>query len=112
MKSALLLIDLQNDYFPGGAWELAGSDAAVASAARLLAAFRAAGKPVIHIQHVAAHPGATFFRPATPGVEIHPLVAPAPGEKVVIKHFANSFRDTSLLARCGCWTWTRSLSPE
>ena len=98
MKSALLLIDLQNDYFPGGAWELVGSDAAAANAARLLAAFRAAGKPVIHIQHVAAHPGATFFLPGTPGVEIHPRVAPAAGEPVVLKHFANSFRDTSLLA--------------
>lgn len=97
MSNALLLIDLQNDYFPGGAWELAGSLAAVAKAAQLLAAFRAAGKPVIHIQHLAAQPGAPFFVPGTSGVEIHTSVAPVKGEPVIVKHFANSFRETGLL---------------
>lgn len=98
MRNALLLIDLQNDYFPGGAWELTGSLEAVANAAQLLAAFRAAGKPVIHIQHLASQPGAPFFVPGTVGVAIHASVAPAQGEPVIIKHFANSFRETALLA--------------
>jgi nicotinamidase-related amidase len=36
MTQALVLIDLQNDYFPGGDMELVGADTAVLNAARLL----------------------------------------------------------------------------
>lgn len=97
MPTALLLIDIQNDYFPGGAMELAGSVEAGRQAASLLAAFRARGLPVMHVQHFSTRPGATFFLPNTPGVEIHDCVAPLPGETAVRKHFPNSFRDTALL---------------
>lgn len=98
MRSALLLIDIQNDYFPGGNMALEGSTDAGARAGELLAAFRASGRPVIHIQHIALQPGATFFLPATAGAEIHPCVAPQAGEPVIVKHFPNSFRDTDLLS--------------
>ncbi len=98
MSTALLLIDIQNDYFPGGRMALDGSTEAGARAAELLAAFRRAGRPVIHIQHLSLYPGATFFLPATPGAEIHPCVAPRAGEPVIEKHFPNSFRETTLLA--------------
>lgn len=94
--AALLLIDLQNDYFDGGAMRLEGSEAAVARAADLLAAARAAGRPVIHIQHLSTRPGATFFLPGTAGAEIHAAVAPREEETVIHKHFPNSFRDTAL----------------
>ncbi|MDR3684999.1 MAG: cysteine hydrolase family protein, partial [Geothrix sp.] len=97
MTQALLLIDLQNDYFPGGAMELVGSPEAGLRAGTLLQAFRRAGRPIVHIQHLAARPGATFFLPGTPGAEIHPSAAPLPGEIVFQKHFPNSFRDTPLL---------------
>jgi nicotinamidase-related amidase len=97
MQTALLLIDIQNDYFPGGAMELVRSGEAGQRAAALLASFRAKGLPVIHVQHVSTRPGATFFLPDTPGVEIHAGVAPLPGETVVRKHFPNSFRETTLL---------------
>ena len=97
MTEALVLIDLQNDYFPGGTMELVDADAAVAQAARLLAAFRAKGLPIFHVQHIAKRPGATFFVPGTAGAEIHRAVQPAPGERVVVKHFPNSFRETTLL---------------
>ena len=96
MHTALLLIDIQNDYFPGGAMELVGSIEAGQRAAALLAACRHKGLPVIHVQHVSARPGATFFLPETRGVEIHECVAPLPGETVVRKHFPNSFRETEL----------------
>lgn len=96
MRSALLLIDIQNDYFPGGAMTLDGSDAAGARAGQLLAAFRAAGRPVIHIRHQSVRPGATFFLPGTAGAEIHASVAPQAGEPVLDKHFPNSFRETAL----------------
>jgi len=95
--TALVLIDLQNDYFPGGTMELAGPDAAVSQAALMLDAFRRKGLPVVHIQHIATRPGATFFLPDSKGAEIHASVQPGPGERVVVKHFPNGFRETTLL---------------
>lgn len=97
MTQALLIVDIQNDYFPGGAMELEGSLLAGAKAGQLLQAFRRKSKPVIHIQHVSTRPGATFFLPNTKGVEIHDSVAPQPGETVIQKHYPNGFRETPLL---------------
>jgi nicotinamidase-related amidase len=97
MTTALVLIDLQNDYFPGGAMELVGADAAVAQARVLLDAFRMRSLPVFHVQHIAKQPGATFFLPDTPGVDIHAAVVPVACEAVVTKHFPSSFRETALL---------------
>lgn len=97
MNQALLLIDIQNDYFPGGAMELVGSPAAGAQAGKLLQVFREKALPVIHIQHLSTRPGATFFLPHTRGIEIHSSVAPGPNEIVIQKNFPNSFRGTPLL---------------
>ena len=97
MSQALLIVDIQNDYFPGGRMELVGSDAAAAEAARLLRAFRERRAPIFHVQHVSTRPGATFFLPDTEGVKIHETVAPLASERVVTKHFPNSFRGTQLL---------------
>lgn len=97
MSTALLIIDIQNDYFPGGAMELAGSIEAGARAAKLLEAFRGKGLPVIHVQHISTRPGASFFVPGTRGVEIHPSVSPQTGETIIQKNFPNSFRGTPLL---------------
>jgi nicotinamidase-related amidase len=93
-----LLVDLQNDYFPGGAMELVGMAAAAEKAGRLLERFRQRQAPVYFLQHLANRLGATFFLPDTAGAQIHPAVAPVPGEPVIIKHFPNSFRETELLA--------------
>jgi nicotinamidase-related amidase len=98
MDTALLLIDLQNDYFEGGAMTLDGADAAVANAARLLDRFRARGWPIVHVQHLSTRPGATFFLPGTRGAEIHATVSPNDGETVIVKHFPNAFRETPLVA--------------
>jgi nicotinamidase-related amidase len=97
--TALLIVDLQNDYFPGGAMELEGADAAAERAAAALAEFRRRGWPVFHVRHQSVRPGATFFLPGTKGAEIHPKVAPAAGEAVVEKNFPNSFRNTDLRER-------------
>lgn len=96
MKSALLLIDIQNDYFPGGKMELVGSEQAGHQAKVMLEAARKIGIPVIHIQHLSTRPDAPFFIPDTLGVMIHNLVKPIPGEVVVQKNFPNSFRATNL----------------
>jgi nicotinamidase-related amidase len=97
MKPALIVIDIQNDYFPGGRMELEGSPEASAQAAKLLERFRARGLPLVHIQHVSNRPGASFFLPDSEGVNIHASVAPRAGETVLQKHFPNSFRGTRLL---------------
>jgi nicotinamidase-related amidase len=96
VNTALLLIDIQNDYFPGGAMELVGQEAAAAQAARLLGSFRAKGLPVFHVQHLATRPGATFFVAGTSGAAIHASVAPASGETLVTKNFPSAFRGTTL----------------
>lgn len=75
MKTALLLIDIQNDYFPSGKMELVGSLQAAAAAARLLATFRKQSWLVYHVQHISTRPTSTFFLPGTAGIEIHPSVA-------------------------------------
>ncbi len=96
MRDALLLIDIQNDYFPDGRMELEGSMEAGKKAGELLNFFRTKNLPIIHIQHIAIKPGATFFLPGTHGVDIHVSVKPANGERVITKHFPNSFRETGL----------------
>jgi nicotinamidase-related amidase len=97
MKRALLLVDIQNDYFTGGAMQLVGMEAAAGKANAILQAFRERSEPVFHVQHLSKRAGATFFLPGTKGVEIHPAVEPLPAEPVVTKYFPNSFRGTNLL---------------
>src|SRR3954462_3637149 len=92
----LLIIDIQRDYFPGGAYPLVEPEAAAESARKVLDGFREAGDPVIHMKHVWDAPDAEFMRPGTEGVEIHSTVAPADGELVLEKTAPNSFLGTPL----------------
>ena len=96
-NTALLIIDVQNDYFPGGKMILEGSEKAGKNVQHILEYFRRNKLPVVHIKHISANEGATFFLPETSGAEIHPLVSPVGDEKVIVKHFPNSFRETELL---------------
>jgi nicotinamidase-related amidase len=97
--TALLIIDIQNDYFPGGAMELEGADAAGAKAGKVLDSFRKSGMLAFHVRHLSTRPGATFFLPGTKGAEIHASVKPREGETVFEKNFPNSFRGTALQKR-------------
>jgi nicotinamidase-related amidase len=97
MPKCLLIVDLQNDYFPGGNMELVGIEEAAENAQVLLKEFRKSKSPVIHIRHISLQPGATFFLPETDGAKINRMVAPQGDEIVVTKNFPNSFRDTALL---------------
>ena len=96
-KKALIIIDIQNDYFEGGANPLIGSVEANRNAKTLLKDFREKSLPVIHIQHFSTRAGSTFFIPNTIGIEIHENVVPISGEKVITKNYPNSFRETDLL---------------
>lgn len=95
-QRAIVVIDLQNDYFPEGKWPLEGIDAAAAKAALVIESARSNGDTVIHVQHLASSNEAPFFVPGTDGAEINAAVQPKDGEPVVIKHFPNAFRETVL----------------
>ena len=96
--TALLLIDIQNDYFPEGKMLLDRSEQAGEFAARLLGYFRSRGLPSIFFQHISSRPDAIFFIPNTPGVELHKVIQPMPNEKIIQKKYPNAFRETDLLA--------------
>ena len=95
-KQALIVVDIQNDYFPQGKWPLVGADAAVDNAVRVLKAFREAGDSVVHIRHEFTSEEAPFFTPGSEGAKLHPKVLNLANEPVVLKHFVNSFRETEL----------------
>lgn len=95
MKKALLIIDVQNDYFPNGNCELFKAEEALHTIKRLLEDFRKRNLPVIYIQHISTM-HATFFVPETDGVEINKEIEPLDKETVIIKHYPNSFYETKL----------------
>lgn len=97
MKQALLIVDIQNDYFPGGKFELFGIEAAARNAQRLLQSFRERQAPIVHIKHIFLQANAPFFLPDTQGSEIHASVSPSFDGVTIVKHFPNSFRETDLL---------------
>lgn len=98
-KPALVVIDVQNDYFPGGAFPLWNIEATLASVEKAIRAAQAKGIPVVQVQHVAdASKGSSpLFNPDTEGVKTHARVlAAAPEAPVVTKQYADSFEGTTL----------------
>ncbi|HXR02148.1 MAG TPA: cysteine hydrolase family protein [Pseudomonas sp.] len=95
-KSALIVVDIQNDYFPGGKWPLVGADAAADNAARIIQATRDAEGLVVHIRHEFTSQDAPFFTPGSDGAKLHARVINQGDEPVLLKHFPNSFRETEL----------------
>ena len=96
MARGLLLIDIQNDYFPGGPMELVGMEQAADNARSLLASFRQRGESVFHVQHISTRPESGFFQPDTTGVEINERVTPLDQESLTQKNFPNAFRATAI----------------
>lgn len=96
MSIGLLLIDIQNDYFPNGKYELYRPESAANQAKNVLQIFREHGLPVFHVQHINPSPDAAFFVPNTEGVRIHKSVYPQTGELVIEKHTPDSFYQTIL----------------
>lgn len=97
MKKALLIIDVQNDYFDGGKNPLYKSVETATIIKNILSEFREKNLPIIHIQHISTRPEANFFIKNTEGSNIHPFVEPQNSEKVIIKNYPNSFKNTELL---------------
>lgn len=97
MSTALIIVDIQNDYFPNGRMELSNPEKAADNAAKVLEWFRKNNKEnIFHIQHIAADPGLGFFLPDTEGAEINKTVTPFEDEHVIVKNFPNSFLKTEL----------------
>ena len=96
-KKALVIIDIQNDYFADGKFPLVGTLEAAKNAKLLLEDFRKKGDNIVHIQHINESESAPFFAVNSKGVEINDLMKPLATEKVVVKHYPNSFRGTELL---------------
>ncbi len=94
---ALLIIDVRNDYFPGGRCALHRSEAALSAVLALERYFHAHGLPTFYMQHIAAADG-EFFLPDTVGAALHPDLNPC-AEEVLAKHVPNSFQATPLHAR-------------
>ncbi|HLB42478.1 MAG TPA: cysteine hydrolase family protein [Gammaproteobacteria bacterium] len=97
MNTALLLLEIQNDYFPNGRTPLETSLEASTKALTVLQAFREKKQPIIHIQHISTQPDASYFLPCTKGAEFYANVQPLKNEMIIKKHYPNSFKDTSLL---------------
>jgi len=96
MKRALLVIDIQKDYFPGGKMQLVGAEEASLRARELIEGFRKGGEDLIHVQHIFQSSDAPFFVPGSEGTEIHPNVKPLANERLLVKHHANAFKNTPL----------------
>jgi nicotinamidase-related amidase len=97
MKTALLLLEIQNDYFPEGRIPLEGSLKASGKAQNILQAFRERKQPIIHLQQISTNPDASYFLPCTEGAEFYSSVQPLKSETIIKKHYPNSFKDTHLL---------------
>ena len=87
-RSALLIIDIQNFYFPGGRVQLEEPERAGMNAGLLLNQFRKQELPVFHVRH-------NF----EPGGEIHAYVEPQADEPVISTDHVNAFLETDLLER-------------
>jgi len=103
MKTALLVIDIQKDYFPDGKYPLVNPLEAAQKAYMILQCFRESGNPHVHIQHISLEPDATFFISGDRGTDIHDSAAHFEGEPIVYKHEPNSFLNTNLLELLQSW---------
>ena len=95
MKQALLVIDVQNDYFKNGKMELVGPDQALDKIKQLEQYFNEKNLPIIYVQHINP-PQASFFQENTDGVLLHPELSAGSDSLIVTKHYPNSFLETNL----------------
>lgn len=97
MNTALLMLELQNDYFQNGRIPLDKSLEACMKAENVLHTFRENKLPIVHIQHISTQPDSSYFLPCTKGSDFYANVQPLKTECIIKKHYQNSFKDTMLL---------------
>lgn len=103
MKTALLVIDIQKDHFPGGKLPLFNPLEAAQKAYMLLQCFRERGRKHVHVQHISKNPEAEYFISGDRGTDIHDSAAHFEGEPIVYKHEPNAFLGTDLLSLLRGW---------
>jgi nicotinamidase-related amidase len=96
--TALVVVDVQNDYFPGGRFVLFRPRAALKKVLQLRDWARNRGITVFWVRHTGTVE-AKFFRPGTPGRELHQALEPRADEPIINKAYPNSFLDTDLQAQ-------------
>lgn len=96
-KRAVIVVDIQEEYFADGLLPLVDVQSAADAAAKLIAHARRRGDAIVYIQHEFPDPDIPFFKPGSAGVEINATVRPQPGDAILVKNHPNSFRDTDLL---------------
>lgn len=92
-ESAVIVIDAQNEYV-NGKLPLVSVEPALDNIAILLKAARAAGAPIIHVQHKGRAGG--LFDPGADSFKLAPQAAPVSGESIVEKPLPNAFAQTTL----------------
>jgi nicotinamidase-related amidase len=97
MDDVLILID-QQKAMEHPKWGPRNNPDAERNIARLLAAWRERGWPIIHVKHDSIRPDSPF-RPGQEGNDFRPLTAPRPGETVVAKKVQSAFIGTDLTER-------------
>ena len=98
MNEALLVIDVQNEYFTGRL-KVTHPPGSLSCILQAMDAAHAAGLPVIIVQHTNPGPDALTFLPGTSGHEIHPDVKKRPCDLCIEKTLPGSFTGTDL----GAW---------
>jgi len=105
--TALIVVDIQNDYFKGGRSELVDAEQALAHTQAALELFREKGLPVFYIQHISLGKNASFFLPGSDGIALHERILPHADEVVIQKHAPDSFFQTGLHKQLGALGTTR-----
>lgn len=96
-KRALIVIDVQNEYFDGALPISAPpTETSLANIGRSMDAATAAGVPVIVVRHGDADPEAPIFREGSHAWELHPEIERRSRDHLVEKTFPGSFTDTPL----------------
>ena len=95
-NTALIIIDIQNDYFPGGAHTLDGADVAAEKASQLLSIFREQNLPIVHIQHENTKPALGIMLPGSYGQKLNNRVLPENSETCFTKYYPSAFWQTEL----------------
>lgn len=95
MKQALLVIDVQNDYFPQGKMELVQPELALNNIKQLEQFFIEKNLPIIYIQHINP-PQASFFQENSEGVKLHADLKADHPDFIVKKRYPNNFLETNL----------------
>lgn len=99
MRQALIVIDVQNDYFPNGNFPLWNADETLTHIELAIANAIKNKVAIIHVQHIAnpSNGVSPFFNEGSEGVKIHPrILAAAPDAPIVIKRHADGFYNTNL----------------